>query len=82
MKKKQIIALIVAAVVFVFVGASSALTNHLIQKSTKDIMKESLATNVIKSSNEIITPTKDYIGVVNVKGTIQPTQTNNYFSVF
>ncbi|MFV0362248.1 MAG: signal peptide peptidase SppA [Suipraeoptans sp.] len=66
MKKKQIIALIVTAVVFIVVGASSVLTNTW----SKNILSNS-TTELLTGGMQFTAPTSDYIAVVNVVGTIQ-----------
>lgn len=67
MKKKQIVGLIVAAALFIVTGVSSVMSNKAADKSS-----------LLDSSGEEITggyifdaPDYEYIGVVNVKGTIQ-----------
>lgn len=66
MKKKQIGGLIIAAVVFIAVGVSSVLTNTISQKFLQESMEEVLSEELAFDA-----PHYDYIGVVNVVGTIQ-----------
>lgn len=68
MKKKQIIGLVVAAVLFIVVGVSSVITNTISQKTLDQNMKEVLSLN---EDTKFDAPDKDYIAVVNVVGTIQ-----------
>ncbi len=74
MDKKQIIGMIVAAVLFVGIGASSVLVNGLsmslfeTQTSTMNTVFQDMSTVMEES---ISTPDYDYIGTVSVVGTIQ-----------
>ena len=74
MNKKQIIGMIVAAVLFVGIGASSVLVNSLsesliqTQTGTWETMMNEAATVL---EDTISTPDYDYIGTVSVVGTIQ-----------
>lgn len=69
MNKKQIIGLVVAGAVFAFVGAMSVLTNTFSNIMTsKNEAKDSLES--IMMSNEISLPAEEFIGVVDVEGTI------------
>jgi len=66
MKKKQIIALVIAVALFIITGVSSVLTNSLANKSMSEEIETLLHGDVAMS-----TPFYDYIAVVNVVGTIQ-----------
>lgn len=66
MKKKQIGGLIVAAVLFIVIGASSVLTNTVSEK-----MLESGMETLLTGDYTFDAPLTDYIGVVRVEGTIQ-----------
>lgn len=66
MKKKQIIGLVVAAVLFIAVGVSSVLTNAFSQK----LVDQSVG-NMLTGNYEFNAPMSDYIAVVKVEGTIQ-----------
>lgn len=60
MKKKQLISLIVAVICFVFVGASNILVRHI------------SGSGLLSSLEEGTGPIGEYIGIVNVSGTIMP----------
>ena len=68
MKKKQIIGLVVAAALFVGVGAASVFTNtiskNLLQNSADDIIN-------LGGSYQFNPPSEDYIAIVRAEGTIQ-----------
>ena len=66
MKKKQIGGLIVAAILFIVIGASSVLTNTVSEK-----MLESGMETLLTGDYTFHAPLTDYIGVVRVEGTIQ-----------
>ena len=66
MKNKQIIGLIVAGAVFIVTGVTSVLTNTL----SANTMAEDVTT-MLTGELEFDPPADDYIGVVNVVGTIQ-----------
>lgn len=68
MNKKQIIGLIVAALCFVFVGASSVLVNHISNSS------------IFSSMDKLSKPVTKYIGILDISGTIQPSE--NVSSLF
>lgn len=74
MKKKQILALVVAALVFIAVGASSVLTNTWSKKTLNDTVAEAMTGGM-----EFSAPTSDYIAVVNVVGTIQEQSSSSSF---
>lgn len=68
MKKKQIIGLVVAAALFVVVGAASVLTNTV----SKNLLKSSVEDAIdLGGSYEFDPPSEDYIAIVKVEGTIQ-----------
>lgn len=69
MKKKQIIGMVIAAVLFVGVGASSVLVNSYSQKTLTSNVEKSL--DILTSGEEISPPESDYIAIVEVTGTIQ-----------
>lgn len=79
MKNKQIIGIVVAAVVFVFVCASSVLVNSF---SAKSLAKEMEA--VSSSSGITGLPTSPYVGIIDISGAIMdvgsstPFQTVSY----
>lgn len=60
MSKKQIIGLIIAVLCFVFVGASNVLVKHIANKQ-----------DVLSAVEEVSKPVTDYIGVLDISGTIQ-----------
>ncbi len=60
MNKKQIIGLIVAVLCFVFVGASNVLVRRVSDKQ-----------NLLSAMEETSYPVSDYIGVLDISGTIQ-----------
>lgn len=66
MKKKQIVGLIVAVVLFVAVGVSSVLANAYAESLIQDSLSD-----VILSNTESSTPSESYIAIVQVSGTIQ-----------
>lgn len=82
MKNKQITGIIVAGVVFIIVGVFGILSNYLAgnfapgnSAGTFNSMLNSLA-----EDSAISLPLTDYIGVVSVEGTIQPSAGSSYFS--
>lgn len=74
MKNKQLIALVVAALVFVFVCSSSILVNSLSKQfeSSMNLNSFSLSDNVL--------PVTPHIGVVKVEGTIMDSGSTSLFS--
>ena len=66
MKKKQIIGIVVAAVMFIITCAASMLTNGLMERIFGSVSSEILAGGI-----EFSAPSEDYIAVVTVAGTIQ-----------
>ena len=72
MNKKQIIGLVVAGAVFAFVGVISVLTNTVSNAiATKNEAKESIES--MFATNSISLPSEEFVGVVNVEGTIMNT---------
>lgn len=71
MKKKQIIGIVVAGIVFVFVCLMSTFTRYVIN-TMNQMVDEILLTGNISVS----LPTSPYIGVVNVEGMIQDTNSS------
>lgn len=67
MNKKQIIGLIVAVLCFVFVGASNVLVRHAAGRQE--------ALSAIQNSSK---PVTNYIGVLNIAGTIQANTDTSY----
>lgn len=80
MNKKQIIGLVVAGAVFAFVGAISVLTNTVSSAiATKNEAKESIES--MFATNSVSLPSEEFIGVVDVEGTIMNTsQSQGVFS--
>lgn len=66
MKKKQMIGFIVAVVLFIVTGIASVFTNKL----SENLFQESL-TAILAGGFEFNAPAEDYIGIVEVAGTIQ-----------
>lgn len=66
MKNKQIIGLVVAGAVFIVTGAVSVFTNTLSAHALAEDV-----TTILSGDLEFDPPGEDYIGVVNVVGTIQ-----------
>ena len=76
MKKKQIVALVVAVVLFIITGVSSVLVHHYVNGS----LVLDLAT-ALRGEQEIDLPNHKYIALVNVVGTIESqTDSNSMFS--
>lgn len=72
MNKKQIIGLVVAGAVFAFVGVISVITNTVSNAiASKNETKESIES--IFDTNSVSLPSEEFIGVVNVEGTIMNT---------
>lgn len=69
MNKKQVIGLIVAVLCFVFVGASNVLVRHVSNKQE--------AAAALKKMDK---PVTDYIGVLDISGTIQASVETSMFS--
>lgn len=75
MSKKQIIGAIVAAVLFIAIGASSVFS-HAISDS---FLKETAA-DLLSGGMEVSLPSEEYIGVVNVYGTIEEQNSASSFT--
>lgn len=67
MKKKQILGLAAAAIIFIVVGIASVLTN----KFTDNMFKTDVRSLLTGSETEFNPPMSDYVAVVRVEGTIQ-----------
>ena len=70
MKKKQIIGLVIAAVIFAAVGVVSALTNSAIKNCTQSLQGE---VGGLINGTASTAPDTDYVGVLSVEGTIGDT---------
>jgi protease-4 len=74
MKKKQWMGIIVAGIVFIVVCAAGMISNVLQNKMLKS-QESATSTSEILSSvlgdNSITLPTEDFVGVINIVGTIQ-----------
>lgn len=68
MKKKQIIGLVIAVVLFIVTGVISVLTNTFSRNMLQDQMS---SFDFLADSYEFDPPEEDYIAVVRVEGTIQ-----------
>lgn len=66
MKKKQIVGLVIAVVLFIITGAASVLTNAISRQ-----MLEGSVDDMLTESYEFDPPLSDYIAIVRVEGTIQ-----------
>ena len=74
MSKKQILGAFIAAFLFIIIGFSNVLTNSFV-----NYIFESLSSKTIEHDSTI--PSKEYIGVVSVKGTIlEDTNEGNLFA--
>lgn len=80
MKNKQILGLIAAALVFVFVGVSNAITKSKFTNDTTE--KENKLTSLLESelNSSITLPEYNYVGVVEVNGTISESESSSIFS--
>lgn len=76
MKKKQIVGLVIAAVLFIAVGVSSVLTNTFSQK----ILNETVS-GALTEVQETDAPMEDYIGLIRVEGTIQEQTQTGMFEI-
>ncbi len=76
MKNKQVIGMIVAAVLFIVIGVTSVLTNTFSEKAFGMTAGEMLAGNY-----EFDAPSEDYIAVVRVEGVIQQQAEQEMFSM-
>lgn len=82
MKKKQWIGIIVAGVVFIAVCTTGILSNVLTNKLLGTSDNTESATDVFNSlmkqtKNQIELPTEDFVGVLNIVGTIQASSNNS-----
>lgn len=71
MKNKQILGIVVAGLVFVFVCASGMLSNHLLNKTTEsqdNVMKS--AFSMFEDADSITLPKEDFVGIIRVEGAI------------
>lgn len=75
MKKKQIVALVIAVVLFIITGISSVLTNRYVQNSVTEEVVQLLA-----GDQEISLPDYNYIARVDVVGTIQEQTEDSIYS--
>jgi protease-4 len=71
MNKKQIIGLIAAALCFVFVSAASVITNAVSNKIDNKNKDTKSTFDEMLNSNKVALPSKDFVGVVKVEGTIK-----------
>lgn len=70
MKKKQVIGLVVAVVLFIAVGVTSVMANTMARQVSENILSESV--NALVSEDDgFDTPDYDYIAIVDVVGTIE-----------
>lgn len=76
MKKKQIIGLVIAAVLFIAVGVSSVLTNTFSQKMLNDSVGQ-----ILTGDYRFNAPLSDYIAIVRVEGTIQEQASTGIFDI-
>lgn len=77
MKKKQIIAGVVAAVLFVFIGVTSVGTNT-VSNMINNSMNESM--NSMMGSSMYGFPMEDFMGIVKVDGDMMDSAGSSYFS--
>ena len=82
MKKKQWIGIVVAGVVFIAVCATGIFSNvvqsKLTEKTKTTESKTDMLKNIWSSSEEDITlPTEEFVGVLNIVGTIQASSSDN-----
>lgn len=74
MNKKQIIGLIIAAVLFIITGASSVFTHRAADFMFQDTIKQ-----VLNGGDTFESPHTDYVAVVTVKGVIQEQFDTSFF---
>ncbi|MEO2239827.1 signal peptide peptidase SppA [Dorea sp. YH-dor226] len=74
MKKKQIVGLVIAVVLFIITSVASVLTNAF----SRQLFEESVG-DIITGSYEFNPPVNDYIAIVRVEGTIQEQADTNAF---
>lgn len=75
MNKKQLIGLVVAGLVFAFVASASILTNRIAESMPK---KPSFMETLLEAEDKLSLPTSDFIGVVDVQGTILDTASSPF----
>lgn len=78
MNKKQLIGLVVAGVVFAFVGAISILTNHAAKTF---FPSTSILDSIAQADSGFMLPSEDFIGVIDVQGTIMDAGSASMFDV-
>lgn len=76
MKKKQIIGLVIAVVLFIVTGVSSVLTNTL-----SSVMMEDNVESLLAGDFGFNPPSSDYIAVIDVEGTIQEQTSTGAFEL-
>ena len=77
MNKKQIIGLIVAATMFTFVGVSNIITKSYTKSINNNISQAETLSDMMLSSTKVVLPVEKFVGVVNVEGIIQDTQSTS-----
>lgn len=81
MKTKQLVGILVTAVVIIFVGVTGVLTNVIKGRLTKETTQETgMFGSIISSQNKLTLPGKEFIGVINISGEIGPTTTESIWS--
>ena len=75
MNKKQLIGLVVAGLVFVFVASASIITNRIANSMPK---KPTFMETLLEAEDTLSLPAKDYIGVVDIQGTILDTESTPF----
>ncbi len=73
MNKKQLIGLVVAGLVFAFVYSMSVLTNRAAETRLESAK---LLESMMKLEDQFSLPAEDFIGIINVEGTIMDTSTS------
>lgn len=84
MTKKQIIAVIIALILILFTGISGVIGAVFINKVNNEVTKNQVEafSSLFDFSSEITLPEDEYIGQLNIVGTIQQSVSNNsYFSI-
>lgn len=77
MKKKQVIGLLAAVLIFTFVCSASILTNSL---STKIVDRQNLLNSILETTSGYELPSEEFVGVVTVDGTIMDTASTSIFT--
>lgn len=81
MKTKQLVGILVTAVVIIFVGVTGVLTNIIKGKLTAETGQDSGVFGTLMSSqNKVTLPSKEFIGVINIAGEIGPSTTESIWS--